>query len=655
MDKTYRASVIFILFITIFVLNGCQRNTNTSKFNVQPVDEIIQAQQFNLKKVRLLDSPFKDAMEKDGEYLLSLDTERLLAPYLEEAGLSPGAEHYGGWESTGLDGHTLGHYLTATSMMYAATGDERYRERVNQIVAQLERAQNEIGTGYLGGVPNGQEIFEQVQSGEINAEPFGLNGGWVPWYNLHKLYAGLRDAYIYADNQAARDILIRLSDWAVETLEPLSDEQFNEMLITEFGGMNEVLADVYAITGDQKYLELSARFNDERIFGPLRNGEDQLEGLHANTQIPKVIGAAREYELTGDESLHKVATFFWDTVVNNRTYVNGGNSQDEHFGELGMLHNRLSKTTSESCNTYNMLKLTEHLMQWNPKNTAYADYYERALYNHILASQDPKTGMVCYFMPLSSGHFKTFSSPENSFWCCVGSGMENHTKYGKNIYLHTENDLYVNLFIPSEVTWNEKGITLRQETEFPKSERTHLTVETEEPVNFTLKIRKPGWVKENISVTLNGESIEPSRSDNYMNIDREWQDGDRVEVQMPMNLRLESFPNSNQKKAVLYGPILLTAKLGTKGMDEEPIPYAGYQNFDGRWDQLRYADMPSVEAPFRIPANEPVENWLIPVEGAPLKFHTDGLDESETIEFAPYYQVNHERYAIYWDVESDGE
>ncbi len=638
-------------FIILFHVScSPQQESKPSKFKIQPEDNIISVQQFDLSNVRLLDSPFKAAMKRDGEYLLSLEPARLLAPYLEEAGLNPKAEHYGGWESTGLDGHSLGHYITACSMMFAAGGGDQFQQRVDTIVSELERAQNAIGTGYIGGVPNGQKVFNEISNGNIDSHPFELNGEWVPWYNLHKLFAGLRDAYLYTNNETALQVLTKLSDWAVETLEPLSEEQFDEMIIAEFGGMNEVLADVYAITGGQKYLELAKRFNDERIFDPLKKREDKLAGLHANTQIPKVIGAAREYELTGSDSLKQVATFFWNTVINNRTYVNGGNSLDEHFGELGELHERLGKTTSESCNTYNMLKLTEHLMKWDPTNLAYADYYERALYNHILASQDPKTGRVCYFMPLSSGHFKTFSSPENSFWCCVGSGMENHTKYGKNIYLHNASDLIVNLFIPSEVQWESKGITLRQVTEFPENESTTLTVQADNPTQFNMKIRKPSWTTDEFAVSVNGEPIDVSDPQNYVELNREWQDGDQVEVVLPMDLHLESFPDSNQQKAIMYGPVLLAGKLGSEGMDGQ-IPYAGFEGFDGRWDHRRYLDLPVVDVPTLNPSREePISNWVVPVEDSSLLFKTKGVGQPQDVELAPYYQINHQRYAIYWNI-----
>lgn len=656
--KDHRSAFSVTAIWVVFILSGCSFQEPSFEFKISPVKDIVKAQQFELKNVRLLDSPFRSAMYRDGMYLLSLDPDRLLAPYWKEAGVDPEAENYGGWESTGreagimdtgLDGHSLGHYLTALSMMTSASDDPRYQERVDYIVKTLAVIQNEIGTGYLSGIPNGKEIFEEIGNGTVDATPFGLNDGWVPWYNIHKLFAGLRDAHIYAGNKQAKEVLIGLSDWAVTLTDNLDNEQFKTMIIAEYGGMNEVLTDVYALTGDDKYLSLASRFHDWRVFSPLSEGKDQLAGLHANTQIPKIIGAARAYEMTGIDSLHRVATFFWDTVIENRTYANGGNSLQEHFGELGTLQDRLGKTTSESCNTYNMLKLTEHLMQWYPDEPKYAEYYEKALYNHILASQDPKTGQFCYFVPLESGHFKTFSSPENSFWCCVGSGMENHTKYGKNIYLHTENSLYVNLFIPSELNWTDKGIVLLQETNFPNSPRTSLRIQADSPAEFELKIRKPAWVTSAFSVLVNGEIIDATANSAHITVNRTWKDGDLVEVELPMDLHIERLADDDRKVAIKYGPILLAGKLGAEGMDKDPIPYAGYEGFDGHWDHLRYENMETVDAP-SLDLSGTWKQSFHSVEEKPLHFTTTGIGQPNDVELAPFYEVNHVRYAIYWDI-----
>lgn len=639
----------FLIFLLLLIMiTGCDDTVTQQHYIIQPSSQIVKAKQFDLSDIRLLDGPFKTAMEKDGEYLLFLDPDRLLAPYLKEAGLKPKAENYGGWENTGLDGHTLGHYLSSLSMIFASTGNKDYKKTADYVVSELAAAQENLGTGYLSGVPGGEDIFEEIASGEIDAQPFSLNDSWVPWYNMHKLFAGLRDAYLYADNETAKEVLVKLSEWTVELSEQLTDEQFNTMIIAEYGGMNEVLTDVYAMTGEQKFLKVAQRFNDPRVFPPLVKGVDSLAGLHANTQIPKIIGAAREYEFTKNDSLKEIAAFFWDTVIENRTFANGGNSENEHFGELGTLHERLTKVTSESCNTYNMLRLTEHLMKWHPEEPKYAEYYENALYNHILASQDPKTGQFCYFIPMESGHFKTFSDPEESFWCCVGSGMENHTKYGKNIYMHSQDKLYVNLFIASEVTWKDKGIRVIQNTDSPKAPESKLTIEAEQPTNFTLNIRRPLWVKGSFYTVVNEDTI--TTTDNYLKLNRTWNDGDVIQIYLPMELHLEHLEDQEDLAAIKYGPVLLAGKLGTKGMDKDPIPYGGFEGFDGRWDHRRYEDMPAVDAPSIQTKGRIINDWLKPAGQSPLNFKTSGAGTPFDVEFAPFYEVNHERYGIYWNI-----
>lgn len=615
----------------------------------QNVDAQIKLHLFELSDVHLLDSPFKQAMLLDGEYLLKLEPNRLLAPYLEEAGLEPKADHYGGWESkgemgAGLDGHTLGHYLSALSMIYASTGNPTYNKRIKYIVSELKRAQQANGTGYVGGVPNGEKVFKEVRAGKIEAKPFSLNGSWVPWYNLHKLFAGLRDTYRYADNEQALDILIKLSNWAVYFANGLTKKEFQTMLQTEHGGMKEVMCDVYGITGKQKYLTLCKRFSHQAIFQPLAQHKDTLAGLHANTQIPKIVGAARHYEVTGNKRMKSIATFFWHTVVNNRTYANGGNSSHEHFGQLGELSERLSRSTSETCNTYNMLKLTRHLTQWKA-NPAYADYYERALYNHILASQDPQTGMFCYYMSMESGTHKVFSKPFDSFWCCVGTGMENHTKYGIYIYMHTDDELYINLFIPSKLQWESKGVEIRQETNFPKSNISRFTVSTDQPKKFTMQIRRPYWAGKGFRILVNGKEISINeKPSSYISVQRKWKDGDQVTVILPMEIRIESLGNDNSKVAFMYGPLLLAGIVG------EEVPIAGQYASK----QYKFFDQPAISVPPLTPKVNDVAQWIKPQENKELEFVlTNKVGEAAGgITLAPYYKVNHAYYTIYWDIEN---
>jgi len=631
-----------LLFCAVFQYPKAQTANNNN--NIDP----IKLELFPLNKVQLLDSPFKKAMELDGEYLMKLDPDRLLAPYLKELGLEPKGENYGGWEDNGvmgegLDGHSLGHYLSALSMIYASTGKQKFKDRISYIIDELQCAQEANDTGYVGGVPNGEKILNEVEHGKINAEPFSLNGSWVPWYNLHKTFAGLRDAYRHAGSEQALDILIKLSDWAVEFSNHLTDQQFQKMLQTEQGGMKEVMADIYGITGDKKYLELTKRFTHHAVMDPLAKNEDKLQGLHANTQIPKIIGAARQYEVSGDKEMKNVASYFWQTVVNGRTYVNGGNSDHEHFGERGKLAQRLSRSTSETCNTYNMLKLTRHLTQWEA-NPAYADYYERALYNHILASQDPQTGMFAYYMSMEEGFYKTFSKPFDSFWCCVGTGMENHTKYGRYIYMHTDDELYVNLFIPSEVNWNSQDVRVIQKTEFPESEKSTFIIETDQPKDFALKMRRPYWAGDGYSIKVNGKPVEVNQKpSSYITIDRGWKDGDTVTVSLPMKTRIETMPNDDSKLAFMHGPLLLAGIVG----QQLPIPgqYAS--------DQWKFFDLPSVHVPALDPKKDSINKWVKPIKGEKLKFELTQVGEADGIPLAPYYMVNHDYYTIYWDLKTE--
>ncbi len=549
---------IFLLFLCVFA-----PLREKSSLSAQTPDRIQrEAQEFRLEDVRLLDGLFKDAMMRDAAYLLRLDPDRLLSGFRKEAGLTPKAEAYGGWESMTIAGHSLGHYLSACALMFASTGDVRFRDRVNYIVNELEACQRANGNGYVAAIPNGKKIFQEVSAGDIRVQPFDLNGGWVPWYTLHKLFAGLLDVHRYSHNQKALTIAVNLADWADSTVSKLTEEQFQHMLDCEHGGMNEVLAELYARTGNEKYLQLSRRFHHKKVLDPLARREDRLQGLHANTQIPKLIGLARRYELTSDAADKTAAEFFWERVVHHHSYVNGGHSDGERFGAPDKLNNRLSDNTSETCNTYNMLKLTRHLFEWHA-SADYADYYERALYNHILASQNPDDGMVCYYVPMRAGSHKVFSKPFDSFWCCVGTGMENHAKYGEAIYFHNDDALWVNLFIPSEVNWRAKGLSLRQETRYPEAEKVNFVVTARRPVSLSLRLRYPGWATQAVSVTVNGrpQTID-AKPGSFIDIKRTWKTGDRVELTIPMSLRLETMPDNPRRVAILYGPTVLAGELG---------------------------------------------------------------------------------------------
>jgi uncharacterized protein len=614
--------LIFLLLLCVLA----SLPENSSVVNAQTTERVQrEAEEFRLEDVRLLDGPFKNAMMRDAAYLLRLDPDRLLSKFRKEAGLEPKAEAYGGWEGMTIAGHSLGHYLSACALMFASTGDVRFRDRVNYIVDELQTCQRANGNGYVAAIPNGKKIFQEISAGDIRVQPFDLNGGWVPWYTLHKLFAGLLDAHRYVQNTKALNIAVKLADWAGSTVANLSEEQFQHMLGCEHGGMNEVLAELYARTGNEKYLRLSRRFHHKAVLDPLARGEDRLQGLHANTQIPKLIGLARRYELTGDLADKTAAEFFWERVVHHHTYVNGGNSDGERFGAPDKLNDRLSENTSETCNTYNMLKLTRHLFEWRAA-VEYADYYERALYNHILASQDPDDGMVCYYIPLKAGSQKEYSKPFDSFWCCVGTGMENHAKYGEAIYFHSAETLWVNLFIPSELSWREKGLTLRQETRYPETDNVSFTVKAARPVDFALRLRYPGWATSAV-VKVNGlaQSVN-AKPGSFIEIKRRWKTGDHVELTLPMSLRLEAMPDNPRRVAIFYGPTLLAGELGPEEQDSG------------------ISLMPALITN----ENEP-SKWMKPVVDRPVTFRTASVGRPADVTLYPFYAMHHKRYAVYWD------
>ena len=597
-----------------------------------------RVQPFDLADVRLLDGPFRQARDRDTAYLLSLEPDRLLHGFRGEAGLDPKAPIYGGWENAGVAGHSMGHYLSAISMDCRATGDPRLKSRVNYIVAELAVCQAKNANGYVSAIPGGKAMFADVAAGKGD----GLLRGWVPWYTMHKLLAGLRDAYLYTGSTQAKAVLVALSDWVIATTAALSEEQWQVMLAQEHGGMNEALADVYALTGEPKYLAEAHKFYHKAVLDPLTRREDDLTGLHGNTQVPKLIGLARLYELTDDPKDRIAAEFFWDRVVNTRSYVIGANTDGEHFDAPGKLSSHLSPVTAETCNTYNMLKLTRHLFQWTA-SPEYADFYERALYNHILASQDPVRGMMTYYVSLKPGHFKTYSSPTESFWCCVGTGMENHVKYGDSIYFHDANSLYVNLFIPSELKWHAKGLTVTQATRFPESDTTRLTLTCARPVEANLKIRCPAWTR-GMTVSVNSHARPvAAQPGSYVSVAGPWKSGDFVDITLPMHLHSEAMPDNPNQTAFLYGPLVLAGQLGSEGL-APPIPYA-----EGG-DQGEYFHVSDPRVPALVTEGSlPLDAWIKPVIGKPLTFQTVGAGRPNDVTLVPFYKTYFGRYTVYWD------
>lgn len=596
---------------------------------------------FPISSVRLGDSQFLKNQQADIHYLLGLDADRLLAPYLKGAGLTPKAENYTNWENTGLDGHIGGHYLSALSYMYAATGNKEVEARMDYFLSELRRCQEASGDGYLSGVPNPKQIWGELARGDIRANSFGLNDRWVPLYNIHKIYAGLRDAYLIAGRKEAREMLVKLTDWMIQEVSQLSDEQIQQMLISEQGGLNETFADVYGITGDQKYLRLAHQFSDQRMLQPLLKGEDNLTGKHANTQIPKVIGYKRIADLEGLDDWDRAARFFWDVVIGQRSVSIGGNSLREHFNPTDDFSGLLaSEQGPESCNTYNMLRLTKMLYQTSA-DKSYIDYYERALYNHILSIFNPVQGGFVYFTPMRSGHYRVYSQPQTSMWCCVGTGIENPARYGEMIYAHEGSDLLVNLFIPSTLTWDD--LTVIQENRFPQEPSTKLTLKMKKARQFALKIRQPRWT-ENMTASVNGSPISSKTEGGYMVINRKWQDGDVISIEIPMHLTAETTPDKKAQYSFLYGPIVLAAKTGTDRQD-------GMYADDSRGGHIANGPkIPLTQMPAIIGSANEILTHLAPVDGKPLNFKLSGLTipSFEGMTLQPFYELYECRYQIYF-------
>jgi DUF1680 family protein len=519
---------------------------------------------FDMADVDLAESPFLHAQRMTEAYLLRLQPDRMLHNFRVNAGLKPKAPVYGGWESepTWADinchGHTLGHYLSACALAWRSTHDRRFKQRVDYIAAELAECQKASGSGLVCAFPKGPALVAAHIRGEK------ISG--VPWYTLHKVFAGLRDGALLADSATSRDVLIRLADWAVVATRPLSDEQFEAMLNTEHGGMNEVLADLYFMTGNTDYRTLAQRFSHKAILEPLSRERDQLDGLHANTQIPKIIGFERVHEATGDAAYRKAASFFWQTVAHTRSFATGGHGDWEHFFPMAEFDAHVfSAKGSETCCQHNMLKLTRALFLQDPR-ADYADYYERTLYNGILASQDPDSGMVTYFQGARPGYMKLYHTPEDSFWCCTGTGMENHVKYRDSIYFHDHKTLYVNLFIPSSVRWTEQGATLAQTTAFPESPSTSLRWALKRPTELTLKLRHPRWSR-TATVLVNGVQVARSTSpSSYVALARTWRDGDQVELRLEMHAAIDRAPAAPDIVAFTYGPLVLAGALGRDGL-----------------------------------------------------------------------------------------
>ena len=603
-----------------------------------PVRPVVRfkALPFPLEDVRLLDGPFRDAMARDEQYLLELEPDRLLHNFRVNVGLPSTARPLGGWEAPDVElrGHTVGHYLSALALMYASTGDARFKARGDLMVAELAKVQQASPSrgyheGYLSAFP--ESLIDRVDARQRV---------WAPYYTLHKIMAGLLDIYQLAGNRQALDVVEKQAAWVKFRMDRLTREQQQAMLMTEHGGMVEVLANLYAATGNTEYLRVARAFDHAFILDPLARGQDLMDGLHANTQIPKIIGAAREYEMTGEARYRDIATYFWDRVALHRSYANGGNSDDESFFDVERFSEHLGASTSETCNTYNMLKLTRHLFSWEPSATL-MDFYERGLFNHILASQDPETGGMFYYCPLLPGAFRTYSTPDASFWCCVGTGLENHGKYPDTIYFHADDTLYVNLFIASELNWRDKGLRIRQETRFPDQDSSRLVFTAARPVRLAVKVRYPSWALSGVSLAVNG-AAQPvaGKPGSYVTVDREWKTGDTLSIEVPMSSRLEFMPGDSRVVALFRGPILMVGDLGREGL----TPAVRYGPSAPPIRRMAMPEVPALVSDARM-----LPSALRPALGAPLTFRLASTDRQVAVTMVPFYRASDIRYTAYWN------
>lgn len=600
-----------------------------------------------LEDVRLTGGPLKTAQDLNGVYLLSLSPDRMMAFLRQAAGLEPKAEGYGGWDGPDrqLTGHIAGHYLSGVSLMFAATGDTRFKERADYLVSELRAAQDKHGDGYIGaqtdreGTP-GKTLYAQVAAGDIRSAGFDLNGMWSPWYVQHKIFAGLRDAYRHTGNREALEVETRFAAWAESVLAGLDDGQIQKMLGTEFGGMNEILIDLWGDTGDKRWLALADKFRHASVIEPLAGGEDILRGKHGNTIVPKMIGALARHIRTGDPADGAAAEFFWERVALHHTFATGGHGRNEYFGEPDKLDDMIEGRTAETCNVYNMIKMSRMLFAIDPQ-VRYADFHERALFNHILGSMDPADGTTCYMVPVGQGVAREYQDMERGFTCCVGSGMESHALHGDGIYYESGDTLWVNIFAPSTADWKKRGVRLTMDTSFPEGEEAALTVETSRPRTFEIALRRPFWAGEGFTVEINGGAVEDLGSaGSYVRIRRTWKTGDRIEWKLPKTLRLEPLPDNPDRAAILWGPLVLAGDLG-------PMPERRRRGESGA---AAAPAAPRPTTPVLVTPETKVASWLRAAEEGPVIFRTDGVGRDRDVELVPFYRLHRRTYTVYWDI-----
>jgi DUF1680 family protein len=631
--------------------------TATSAAAAAAANDRVRAVPVPLNRVRLTGGPLKVWQDADAKYLLSLEPDRMMAFYRERAGLTKKAEPYAGWDGAGrnLTGHIAGHHLSAVSLMYLATGDERFKQRADYLVKEMKEVQDKNGDGYCGAIEGAKQNFAALSRGEIRGAAFDLNGMWSPFYTLHKTFAGLRDAYRHTGNKTALHIETKFAGWVEKTIAPLNDLQIAKMLNTEHGGMNEVLADLYVDTKDDRWLALSRRFEHHAFTDALKRHQDVLPGKHGNCQIPKLIGSAARYEYTGDADDLIAATFFWDRVAQHHSYATGGHGLAEYFGFPDEFANRLDGRTCETCNVYNMLKLTRRLFSFRP-DAEYADFHEKALFNHILASMDPEGAKMSYMVPVGRATQQEYQNMLQSFTCCVGTGMESHALHGDGIYYESPDTVWVNLFVPSTAELRD-GLKISQDSSFPDGDSAKLTIASGRSKPFTLAVRRPGWAGDGFAVRVNGQPIEVPKvaslrvggaggrdmgfddpslpPSSYVDITREWKTGDVVEISIPKSLRLDLVPDDTTVAAIMWGPLVMAGNLGPR------------RQGPGRAE---------VVAPALV-SDKPVTEWVVSA-GMPGDFKASGVAKSWAepsasggdVSLTPFYRTHEKTYSVYFDV-----
>lgn len=640
-------------FWVILLLSGLTKLSASESEQVRVVSRVHAPlwQSFSLANVELTDSHFKKAMDLHKGYLLSLEVDRLIPHVRRNMGLAPKGENYGGWEKHG--GCTYGHYMSGSAMMYASTGEKTFLDRLDYILSELEECQKQTSDGWFITGNREKEGYRELLEGKVflnkpdeTNQPWNYNKNGNSWYSIHKVLAGLRDAYVYAGREKARDLLIPLANFIANIALNSNKDLFQSILSVEQGGMSEVFADIYSFTGEKRYLETAQRFNHINVIYPIANGEDVLFGRHANDQIPKFIGTAREYEYVDNDIYRKAAENFWDIVIHNHTLAIGGNSCYERFGLPGEESKRLDYSSAETCNTYNMLKLSRQLFMFDG-DYKYLNYYEHALYNHILASQDPElAGCVTYYTSLLPGSFKQYSTPYDSFWCCVGTGMENHSKYAESIYFKDDLNLLINLFIPSQLNWEDKGLKLTLDTKFPESDSIFIKVDDSGSFSGEILFRYPEWVKGEANLLVNGKQANAEyKKGEYIRLLTSVRTGDKISLILPLSLHLKYSNDEPHFGSVMYGPVLLAGGFGSKDMPNDRV-------IDNR--ALRDA-IPEQNIPMLIGSKADLDRWIVKSPDQQLRFTVKNSGGQKALELIPYFQMHHERHTVYWKIHSPEE